>query len=400
MTTGLMLRLGGLYGAYFLFIGLLTPYWPLWLKAHGLDVTAIGWLVAMTQILKVTTAPMIAQVSDQTGRRRDILLGAALLSPLAFAFFGLAQSALAIFAVTALLHLVLPAIMPLTEQMTLAAARRHGLDYGRARAVGSFTFIVAALVGGAVIARTSPLSVFWMMWGALGLTALVALWLPKDDGAPQRGRARLSFAPIAGLLRQPGFARMLATVSLLHASHAVLYVSGTLHWQAHGIGTDVIGMLWGVGVIAEILLFLTAGRWVRRWPVAWILMATGALGLLRWGVTAVTVDLPLLFAIQILHGVTYGVTHMAAMQYLSRAVPEERAATAQALYAAVPMGLASGSALALSGSFYAWFGGHAYFIMAGLCAVAVWVARGIGDRDARELGMGEPEVRERGPQAR
>ncbi|MDA5193656.1 3-phenylpropionate MFS transporter [Govanella unica] len=371
-------RLGGLYGGYFLFLGLFSPYWPLWLKSHGLGIEVIGWLVALTQILKVMSAPLIAQLSDLTGRRRVILLTAALLSPLLFGLFGLAQTVWALFLVTALLHLVLPAIMPLSEQMALAAARRGELDYGRTRAVGSLTFLVAAYVGGVVIAVSSVNSLFWMLWAALGLTALAALFLPQDDAAPRStGAGRLSFGPIAGLLRQPGFARMLATVSLLHASHAMLYVSGTLHWQAHGIGTATIGGLWAVGVVAEILLFLSARRWIERWSLSHILMGTGALGVVRWGVTAVTLDLTVLFGIQILHGVTYGVTHMAAMRYLGRAVPEHRTATAQALYSAIPMGLASGTALALSGVFYDRLGGGAFWIMAGFCGLAFWIARRI-----------------------
>ena len=75
--------------------------------------------------------------------------------------------------------------------------------------------------------------------------------------------------------------------------------------------------------------------------------------------------------LQVLHGVTYGATHIGAIHFITRAVPESQAGTAQALYASITGGIAMGGAMLLAGPLYADFGGRAYWAMAVLAAVGL-----------------------------
>jgi PPP family 3-phenylpropionic acid transporter len=56
---------------------------------------------------------------------------------------------------------------------------------------------------------------------------------------------------------------------------------------------------------------------------------------------------------------------------LQRVIPHERAATAQALYSALGMGGPTGLLTFLSGQLYARMGGQVFFVMAGLCLLAL-----------------------------
>jgi PPP family 3-phenylpropionic acid transporter len=85
---------------------------------------------------------------------------------------------------------------------------------------------------------------------------------------------------------------------------------------------------------------------------------------LRWGVMALDPPLLLLGPLQTLHAMSFGAAHVAAIHFLTQVVPEERAATAQGLYAAAVAGIALGSATLASGPLYASFGGAAYGAMA------------------------------------
>src|SRR5690606_37238569 len=154
------------------------------------------------------------------------------------------------------------------------------------------------------------------------------------------------------LLREPLFLTFLAAACLLQASHAVLYAFGTLHWRATGVSDLLIGWLWAVGVIAEIGLFAVGRRVTDRLSVAHLFSLAAAAGVARWCLLAVvTAPLPLI-AVQTLHGLTFAATHLAAMHFITRAVPSHMAATAQSVYAssaAATMGIAT----SLAGLLYA-----------------------------------------------
>jgi PPP family 3-phenylpropionic acid transporter len=76
----------------------------------------------------------------------------------------------------------------------------------------------------------------------------------------------------------------------------------------------------------------------------------------------------LLPVLQILHGFSFGATHLGAMALLVRVAPQGRTATAQAYYA-IGLGAVMAAMMSLSGWLYAAYGGRAYAAMA-LAAVA------------------------------
>ena len=138
--------------------------------------------------------------------------------------------------------------------------------------------------------------------------------------------------------------------------------------------------MWAIGVVAEVVLFAAAGGVIGRLGPVWLLVLAGVAGILRWTIAALSTDLLVLGLIQLLHGMTFGATHLAAMYYLMREVPAGLAATAQGLYGAVAWGAAFGLAMLAAGGLYAAYGGGAFFVMAGMClagtAFALILTRG------------------------
>jgi PPP family 3-phenylpropionic acid transporter len=47
----------------------------------------------------------------------------------------------------------------------------------------------------------------------------------------------------------------------------------------------------------------------------------GAAGILRWSLAGMATWLPFVAALQLLHALTFGASHLGAMHFLSRAVP-------------------------------------------------------------------------------
>ncbi|TVR99044.1 MAG: 3-phenylpropionate MFS transporter [Rhodospirillales bacterium] len=371
-------RLSLFYAAYFVVVGILLPFWPVWLDARGLTTQQIAVVLAVGVIAKIVGNPVAAGIADRAGERRRPMLAFALIATGAFALFAPASGFVAIVLVTFLFFTVWPPVMALGESLTMLAVRAGNLDYGRIRLWGSWTFIAAAIGTGLALEGRSPEIVFLLALAAVGATAAVTALLPDarpEVPAPKGGLLLLQ------VLMLPRFALFLAAAAAIQGSHAVYYAFGTLHWRAAGYSDAVIGALWAEGVIAEILLFAAGERLIRRFGPARLLVAAGLAGVVRWTVTGLTDALPALVLMQALHAFTFGAVHLAAIHFITRTVSPGLSATAQGLYAAVVMGLALGLMMAVSGPLYASFGGVAFLAMAVAAGSAALLAWPLARRD-------------------
>ena len=381
------LRLSLFYVAFFLVIGVLMPFWPVWLKAKGLDAAEIGVVLALGPWVRVVGNPLIARLVDRSGETRRPLILLALASLASFSLFAVAEGFWALSGVAALSGLWLSAIMPLGDGLTLRLALARRLDYGRVRLWGSLAFIAAASLGGWALAGRPPDRILDLLLVGLALIVAAAVALPEW----RRPGAEPSSVGVLSLLADRRMILFLAAASVIQGSHSVLYGFGTLHWQAAGHSKDVVGWLWAEGVIAEVLLFAAGAAALRRLGAARLLALAGIAGLMRWTLTGLSTDLPVLAAVQLLHGLTFGAAHLAAMDFLARTAPPGLAVTAQGLYAATATGAAFGATMLLAGTLYAAFAGGAFFAMAALALVGAAIAASLAPR--RPLTQGDSDDR-------
>ena len=80
-------RLSLYYAAYFAVIGILLPFWPVWLSTKGLTATQIGLVLASAPFVRAFASPVIAQFADQKGLRQPIMMGLTAVAAAAFAAF-------------------------------------------------------------------------------------------------------------------------------------------------------------------------------------------------------------------------------------------------------------------------------------------------------------------------
>ncbi len=342
----------------------MLPFWPLWLESRGMGPAEIGILIGAAFWAKVVTNPLIGGLVDRRGDRRRPMIALAAACLASYALFAVAEGFWALLGVSVLAGVFLSALLPLGESLTMRTAHERGFDYGRVRLWGSISFILAAALGGRLLEGRAPDIVLWLILAALGATVLACVVMPDIRLTPAGHGTR----PVWRLLRNPVFVLFLAATGLLQASHAFYYGFATLHWRAAGLDEAVIGALWAEGVVAEILLFVASGAFVRRLGPQGLLLLAAVGGMVRWTATAYSTGLGVLFAAQTLHALTFAAAHLAAMHFIARAAPPELSATAQTVYAAVGMGIVFGAAMWAAGGLYAAFGGGAFLAMAGLSA--------------------------------
>ncbi|HEY1474407.1 MAG TPA: MFS transporter [Pseudolabrys sp.] len=379
---GFAQRLAALYAGLFIVAGIQLPFFPLWLKAKGLDPQMIGLVLAAPIVARMIAVPLVARAADRREALRAAIIATSFLGAAGFLLVGLAEGARAILVAYTLAALALTPVMPLAETYALKGLTARGRAYGPVRLWGSAAFILGTFVAGFVTDTIPARYLIWLIAGASLLSAFTALALapltsaPPPSGAPAKPRPHL--------LRDPAFIAVLAAASLIQASHAVYYGFSALQWRGAGFDGTAIAALWALGVIAEIVLFAVSGRLPPFLQPSVLLMIGAAGGALRWAFMALDPPAFALPWLQLLHAASFGATHLGALGFVARSAPPGQGATAQG-YLAIALGVTMAAATGLSGWLYGAFGSRAYAAMA-LAAIAGGACGYVVDRARRIAG--------------
>jgi len=368
--------LAAYYAAFFSAIGIIAPFWPVWLADRGLSPSEIGLVIAATYLTRMVANPLVGHWVDRRGDRRRPMLWLAAAACLLWLPFPAVEGLWPVLLVTLLAFLPFNGLIPVGDSLAMMVVARERLDYGRVRLWGSLSFIAAASLTGHALDLWPVTILPWLVVGVLVLVLLSCTTLPDARIAPAE-HLRL---PIGPLIAAGPFRLFLAAAALNQAAHAIYYGFATLHWKAAGLSDPLIGLLWSEGVVAEIVLFALGGRALARLGPLGLLGAAGLAGILRWGVLGASTEPWVIALVQVLHAATFACAHLGAMHFIQRAVPVGLSVRAQGLYAAFAVGLAPGLMMLGAGPLYARLQGEAFWVMAGLSAASALAAWGVARR--------------------
>ncbi len=336
---------------------------------RGIDPGRVGTVLGLASLVRLLAVPVWGAAADRVGRRRPMLLLAAAGAAAAVACFPLAHGLGPLLLLVTVQGVAAAALTPLADTLTLALAAAGRLAYGRTRAWGSASYMVATAAAGPVLGWAGSWLVPALVASGYGAAALLASALPEPKRAARRARG------MAGLLRLPALRVTVAASALIQGSHAAYYGFAAIHWRAAGLSDATVGLLIAEGIVMEVVLFVWGGRWVARLGPARLTRLAACGCLVRWTVLAFTTALPALAAVQVLHAATFAMQHLSSMTVLHRAVPADRAAGAQALHSALGFSAPTGLLIWLVGLGYARYGGLVFLPMAALGGAGLLLVR-------------------------
>ncbi|WKW31542.1 MFS transporter [Pseudomonas viridiflava] len=361
-------RLSGFYLCYFALLGSSAPFMSLYLHHLGFSSARIGELIAIPMLMRCVAPNLWGWLGDYTGRRLAIVRFGAVCTLLAFSLILLDHSYAWLAMVMALYAFFWHAILPQFEVITLAHLQGQTARYSQIRLWGSIGFILAVVVLGRLLEWFS-LDLFpHMLLMVMAGIAISSWWVPNAQPA-------VSSRPSdeGGFLRQlsrPGVLAFYLSVALMLLSHGPYYTFLTLHLEALGYSRSLIGVLWSVGVVAEVLMFMVMSRVLQRFSVRQVLLASFLLAAVRWVLLGAFADhLLVLLVAQVMHAATFGSFHAAAIHFVQRSFGPRQQGQGQALYAALS---GVGGAFGALYSGYSWtaLGPFWTFAIASLAALA------------------------------
>jgi PPP family 3-phenylpropionic acid transporter len=367
-------RISGFYFFYFATLGALVPYWGLYLQSIGFSAFDIGLLMALLLVSRIVAPLLWAWLADHSGARMRVVRLAAFLTVIAFAGAFLGTTFWWLAAVMLVFSFFWNASLPMLEVATMNHLDGHAGGYGKVRLWGSLGFIASVLALGPVIDARGP----WWVLPAL-LSLVIGIWLfsmmiPEREAADPAPHPE----PFLKVIMQPRILVFLVACFLMQASHGPYYTFYSIYLEDHGYAKSLIGVLWALGVVCEIGVFLIMSRLMAALPLRTIFLASFALAALRWLLIGYYPDqLAILICAQVLHAATFGTFHASAMQMVHRLFTGRHQHRGQAVYGSASFGL--GGALGSLYSGYTWdtLGPDVSFAIAGglalLAFALVWV---------------------------
>ncbi|MCJ2019475.1 MFS transporter [Methylobacterium sp. E-065] len=372
---------GSLYAAY----GTESPFLPSFLGERGLSAGEIGGVLAAGTLMRLAAGPIAGHLADRYDATRAVLSCAAFAAGVISFAYLLGYGFWPLLAASVLHASAIAALAPLADALTLTAAEQEGtFSYGWVRGAGSAAFVLGTLASGLLVAQAGVASVIVSSGVLFLVMALATSRVPA--ASPREPQDSLGFDGVRELLAMALFRRMLIVAALVIGSHALNDSFAVILWREAGIGPSTISLLWSESVASEVFVFVLAGPWLlSRASTAQAAMLAAVVGVLRWSVLASTASVPVLAVIQLSHGLTFALLHLANMRLIVRTVPPHVAATAQTLYGTLGLGVASAVLTSVGGLLYGRLGAGAFWFMAALCALALPLTVGLG-RNAGKSG--------------
>ena len=357
--------------AYYGYVGVFSPYASLYFADRGLSATQIGILMSLMQVMRIFGPNVWGWVADQSRRRVLVLRLTSVAAALTFCGMFVGQSFMFFFALMVTVNLFTSAQGPISEALMLSSMRGDLTHYGRVRLWGSVGFIVLVTLSGYALDWQG---IELMPWIALLMLVMVTSVTFSLHEEPATQHAQPSNS-VRELLSRKSVLSFFASTFLMIAAHSSLYVYYSLYLSDMGYSKSVIGLMWSLGVIAEILFFFYQAPLFRRFGVRKLMLFSLAVAVIRflmigWGAQS----LAILLVAQVLHAATFGVHHSASVATLQRWFAGSLQARGQALFISISYGLGGTVGGLLLSACWDTFGARWVYVLAAIMSLLGLVA--------------------------
>lgn len=364
-------RLSGYYLFYFGILGILLPFWPLYLSDLGLSIAEIGTLMAVLMMTRIVSPMLWGRIADRMSRRMRVVQWGSFAAAVCFAGVFLRTDYQWLLWIVAGYSFFWNAVLPQFEVVTLRYLGEQHHRYSQIRAWGSVGFIGTAMGLGWYFDIASITHVPIVL-----LVCFVALWLLAISipGVEKPLQNNNTSPPVSLLFNKNVIGFILAGL-LMQLAHGPYYTYFSLFVEDAGYSKQSTGFYWALGAISETLLFLVMHKILPKTGTYRLFQFALWCSVARWILLDYWVtSAGALFFIQIMHAGTFGAFHAASIDFLRRYVPEGLSGQGQALYSMFCYGVGGALGSLLSAWLWPLSPTYAFAMASGVSLLAVFIA--------------------------
>ena len=338
MTSFFYTRLSSFYFCYYFFVGLFVPYWGIYLKSLSFNALQIGALLSLFQISRIFAPNLLGWIADRSGEYIKWIKISSFFGFIIFTGIFWSNTFISIFFIMMAMSIFTSSTLPLAESLTLTHLKANKADskYSHIRLWGSIGFIVAAILLGIMIDSLGERSLIYALLITQLTIFFLAFILPDKKVTFIENNKR----PIWPILRRREVIVLLLSCALMVSSHGLLYNFYSIFLEQQGYSGTTIGLLWSVGVVFEILIFLLMPKILSNFTLKAVLLISLGFAVIRFFLIGAYVDSIIILVIaQIMHAATFGSFHVASIQLIAHFFYNEHQARGQSLYNSITYGI-------------------------------------------------------------
>jgi PPP family 3-phenylpropionic acid transporter len=330
--------LGAYYFFYFALVGVYVIFMPKVLLGFHYSTVEVGFIYAAAPFMRFLLPFIFRHFISLTSGVYLLALLFAFLSTLLF--LGTIEHFWFYFTANLLFGASMGISLPYVE--TIALANLSKQRYGRVRLWGSLGFMGIALWLGKVL--STPYEALYYLSAVTFLTFLFGTLLIRYDATPH------SSAQEDASFSLSKYWAFWISVFLMQVGFGGFYNFFTIYETSHGISLEMTSWMWSFGVVCEIFMLYFQGPLLPR-NLLHILQFAILVTSLRWLMLYLFPDsIPLTFASQSLHAVSFALYHTAAITYVFSLYTQKK--LAQQFFLGIAFGLGGSVGAILSGKIY------------------------------------------------
>ena len=339
-------------------IGVFFPYTPFYLKSNGFTGAEIGILLACIPLNKIFTTNIWTNFFVKSKNKTLFVISMILLSNFSLFFIWKYPENFWAALVSILFYsLFRSGVLPLMDTLTMEHVVSKKVSYGQIRMMGSIGFIVGSIITGKLIDLIN-ISFFIPLIFLAGTFVIFPIFMLSFDKFDYKKHS--------------------ASISSFDKNFYILILGVIIYFMAFSFNNNFInikisesglsqltaGSMWSAGVLLEIVIMFFSGKFLHKASaVTWMQLSVFT-GFFRWLLIGIYSSKAILYFACTLHGISFGLFHLAMIQYIKVSVPEGKRLKAQGIYAATAYGLGSILGSLFSGFIYDFYGVNITFLAA------------------------------------
>ena len=328
--------------AYWVTSAVVFCFTTVFLQFRGYSNYEIGIVFAVGNIIGFVSQPLIAGYIDRSDRRtllRCIRITAVLAVLLMLAVYLLPSGSVSLIVAYALLVAGNTLLNPLCISLSFyIESWGCGINFSRARALGSLSYAVCNVILGMLVQRVSENAVptaFILFSSLLGLATL--LFVPVDRAhriaAPERRMQSASEKP-SGLLEfareNKRFMLFLLGTATLYFTHGMIGNFMIEFIRSIGGGSEDMGNVLAFMTVVEVPVMLLFGRLTQRFRCSSLLRFAVIMFTIKELMIYLASSLPALYAAEALQAFSFALFVPASVRYVDEVIAKHNAVKGQA----------------------------------------------------------------------
>ncbi len=346
-------------------MGIFMPYFNLYCYSLGFTGFQIGTISALRSVVMVLFPLVWGSLADRFQLRRPIYILSNIVSTAIWLFYIFTSDFRHMLAITAFYAVFRAPIVSFLEAFTMDVLGREKKSYGKIRVWGSISFVIAVLLFGPIIDRSSIDIILMLIFIGLLMQSVISVKIPSI--IVERKGSFFHQSKSFFTRRVVGF---LFSAFLMLVSHGAYYGFFSIHLENMGYGKTFIGIAWALASTSEILIMIGSDKLFKRYRIEHILAFSFLAGAIRWFLLFFAASSHAILLIQVFHAITYGAFHMASILYMDVLTPHGTKTLGQAANNASSYGLGLMVGFFINGYLYEIIGSFSLFAMSGFIALA------------------------------